>query len=335
VIVVTLPFCLSVAKAADITVDYPPGGKTPIVSVIGEIKPNDGDRFATLVIAMPTAIVALASPGGNVLAAIKIGKIVRNSRFTTVVPEKMTCASACALVWLAGVRRYVWGNARIGFHGAFNPATMQQSGPGNAIVGAYLSELGISDEAIVYMTAASPTDMQWLHSDDARRLGFAADELSSSNPDKPITVENYGAEWKLKSEALSFVTNFFDQFSILSDEKLLSALANSYANYVDYNGAKKSAAEVLADKIKWRKRWPIQKYTLNLESLITNCSERMAECMTTGIVAWVSKRYDSKQSVSGNSRFSLYLGKVSQKRFVILGESYAVLSAHKLGLAVQ
>jgi hypothetical protein len=139
----------------------------------------------------------------------------------------MTCASACALIWLAGARRYVWDTAKIGFHGAFDAVTMEGSGPGNAIVGAYLNKLGLSYQAIVYMTAASPTDMRWLHSDDAKRWGVAA--------------ENFGTEWKLKSEAVT---------------------------------------------------------------------ERMLECMATGIVDWVAKSPERSTGV-GSSRFSFYLGKVS------------------------
>ncbi len=44
----------------------------------------------------------------------------------------------------------------------------------NALVGAYLDQLGLSLDAIAHsITSASPTDMQWLTPQDARgRLGI-------------------------------------------------------------------------------------------------------------------------------------------------------------------
>jgi ATP-dependent protease ClpP protease subunit len=322
---------LSAAKAADISVDSPGIGKPPVVTIIGEIKPDDSKRFASLVAGLPSAIVGLASPGGNMLASVQIGEIIREKRFTTVVPHEAICASGCALVWLAGVRRYVWETARIGFHGAFNPRTMEGSGPGNAIVGAYLNKLGLSYEAVAYMTAASPTDMRWLHSEDAKRLGIAAGELSNLNLDKPISVENFGTEWKLRSEAVTFVMNFFNQWSVVSEARLISALAINYADNVEYYGAKKTVGNVLADKKKWLQRWPIQNYQVRLESMTTNCVETMLECMATGIVDWAVKSPERSTSAIGSSRFSFYLGKVSPERFVIMRENSVVLTNQSSG----
>jgi hypothetical protein len=144
---------LVAAKAAEISVEHPWVGKPPVVGVIGEIGPYDSARFSSLVAGLPSAFVGLSSPGGNILASVQIGEMVREKRFSTIVPDKKTCASACALIWLAGVRRYVWETAKIGFHGAFDSRTLEESGPGNAIVGAYLNKLGLSYEAIAYMTS--------------------------------------------------------------------------------------------------------------------------------------------------------------------------------------
>jgi len=60
--------------------------------------------------------------------------------------------------------------------------------------------------------------------------------------------------------------NFFNQWSVLSGAELMSALAISYADNVEYNGVKKTAVNVLADKQKWLQRWPIQNYQVRLES---------------------------------------------------------------------
>jgi hypothetical protein len=123
--------------------------------------------------------------------------------------------------------------------------------------------------------------------------------------------------------------NYFKQWSVLSGAELMSALAISYADNVEYNGVKKTAADVLADKQKWLQRWPTQNYRVRLESMTANCSERI-ECMATGIVDWVAKNPERSTAV-GSSRFSFYLGKVSSERFVIMRENIVVLTSQNSG----
>src|SRR5262249_52406243 len=157
-------------NAAEIVVDNSRAGKRPIVSIIGEIELDDSEYFSSSVTGLQDAIVELESPGGNMLASLQIGAIIREKRFMTVVPDQTMCASGCALIWLAGVRRYVWTTAKIGFHRAFDPLKREQSEVGNEMIARYLAGLGLSNEAIAYMTSASPSDMRWLHSADAKRL---------------------------------------------------------------------------------------------------------------------------------------------------------------------
>ena len=45
-------------------------------------------------------IVALDSPGGDALA-VGIGNIIWRAGMATLVPADKTCASTCALIWLA------------------------------------------------------------------------------------------------------------------------------------------------------------------------------------------------------------------------------------------
>jgi curved DNA-binding protein CbpA len=130
----------------------------------------------------------------------------------------------------------------------------------------------------------------------------------------------------LGPEAVSFVVNFFNKWSLLPDAKLMSALALEYADNVEQNGVTKTASDILSEERELLKRWPVRAYSVRLESMTTNCSEKMFECMATGIVDWVVKSPERSISASGNSRFSFYLGKVSPERFVIMRESIVVLS---------
>ena len=99
---------------------------------------------------------------GVVFAAVKI---------LTSMPyfsDGTRCASACA-TWLGGSQRFMGQTAQIGFHAAYVSAGGQvtETGAGNAMLGAYLNELGISERAILYITSANPHSMTWLSLADA------------------------------------------------------------------------------------------------------------------------------------------------------------------------
>jgi hypothetical protein len=141
----------------------------------GEIDYRDDVEFRLKSFDTKKAVVALSSPGGNLDAGLSIGKQIRENGYSTLVGSKL-CASACALAWLGGVRRYMTPEASIGFHAAYTKegTYVRESGMANALVGSYLSKLGLSDEAILYITSAPPEYLNWLGVDDARRLGIDA-----------------------------------------------------------------------------------------------------------------------------------------------------------------
>jgi hypothetical protein len=77
------------------------------------------------------------------------------------------------LIWLAGTPRTVGDAPRIGFHAIYNPTTGQPTGDGNAIVGAYLRDLGIGYKAIAVMTRKGPASVEWLTPELAKELAVA------------------------------------------------------------------------------------------------------------------------------------------------------------------
>ena len=129
------------------------------------------------------------------IAAMKIGRIIRAKAYTTFVSKFQECASACALIWLAGVRRFGDRDTHIGFHAASithkKTGKDVEIGMGNALIGAYLRDLGFSDDAIAEMTVAAPDDMNWLSLDDARELGVKVEAIPLPPlppPPPPITI---------------------------------------------------------------------------------------------------------------------------------------------------
>jgi ATP-dependent protease ClpP protease subunit len=145
---------------------------------------HDVTAFETLAaIQKNSAIVFLESQGGMTWAALQIGKIIQRRGFSTAVADEAVCASACALIWLAGKERFMASTARVGFHASSTGENRggEVSSVGNAIVGAYLYEIGLKELAtIVYVTKASPQSMTWLTMGDAMRYGIAAKAFSLS-----------------------------------------------------------------------------------------------------------------------------------------------------------
>jgi hypothetical protein len=84
------------------------------------------------------------------------------------------------LTWLAGARRAVYPNTRIGFHAAYRSYDKQESNVANALVGSYLTKLGFSADAIVYMTKAAQASMEWLTKEKAQQYGIEFDYLNAN-----------------------------------------------------------------------------------------------------------------------------------------------------------
>ena len=168
--------------AASIAVQHRGPNEPAYVSIQGTFVLNDDDDFRAKTATLTQAIVLLESNGGNLLAGLRIGTLIRQRGFSAVVASASHCASACALAWLGGKVRYMGEGARVGFHAASRNAggLRIESATGNALVRAYLSQLGLRSDAITYVTKSGPASMTWLTTADAQRLGFEVTRLSGS-----------------------------------------------------------------------------------------------------------------------------------------------------------
>lgn len=176
--VVALSFSPS-AKAAAIYTNFAPDGSCA-VTFYGDIKTGDDNVFDALTPDCKGGGVLLKSKGGSLEAGLRIGELIRQKRMETAVAFDARCASACALAWLGGVRRHMAASSRIGFHAAY---VMQgdlafESGVGNALIGAYLTSMGLPKKAVIFITSAKPEGMNWLDYKEAASLSIAAQLLT-------------------------------------------------------------------------------------------------------------------------------------------------------------
>jgi hypothetical protein len=177
------------AHAATITVHEPDSHGRVFIDLVGKIERGDADTFRARMaeISAPKSkvIVTLVSSGGDASSALQIGSLIRGHAMSTLVPGERTCTSACALIWVAGLSRMVGDAPRIGFHAAFDPKTRRESSVGNALVGAYLRDLGMGYKAISFMTRKGPASVEWLTPDLARDLGITWTTL---HPQRTINI---------------------------------------------------------------------------------------------------------------------------------------------------
>lgn len=175
--------CAFSTSAADM-VREPSHDGVDIVSVRGTFEEGDDARFRKLAATIDRAVVVLDSGGGNLQAGLEIGRAIKLRGFATAVPPSSLCASACALAWLAGSPRLLDATSKLGFHAAYRivDGKPSESGSANAVVGAYLNQLGMSEKAVIYVTSAPPEGIEWLTSDTADQVGIPFEAIKAQSP---------------------------------------------------------------------------------------------------------------------------------------------------------
>jgi hypothetical protein len=154
------------------------------IFITNDIVAGDNARFRKIAHAITgRTAVFLKSNGGALYEALGIGESIRGHGYPTVVAADDTCASSCALIWLGGATRYISPSARIGFHAAYtgDGANIKETSVGNAIVGAYLNEMKLSIDVVMFATSAPPDQIRWLRPDDAKKVGIICIALKDTS----------------------------------------------------------------------------------------------------------------------------------------------------------
>jgi hypothetical protein len=304
VIVVVWLFVTSGAEAASIEVVGHLDAGGSLVVVDGDMESGDIEQFSSKVASLSRATVAFRSDGGSLLAGIRIGMLIRMKDFGTVVPEGAQCASACAVAWLGGARRFMGAGSKVGFHAAYvlKGRGTAESGPGNAVLGAYLYQLGLSEEAIIYVTQAGPTSMKWLNTEEAGQHGIDVALLppEGSNPISPLVKEQ--PQGSLERRATDFVLALASRWSGPNEEAFRS-LDELYADKVRYHGKLTPRQTVVLDKRRFAQRWPERSYTIRSGSISATCADASGVCRVTGIADQVLANAATKAKWRDVARF--------------------------------
>jgi hypothetical protein len=306
-VTILLLLALTAAQAAEINVKQLENGSA-LVTLEGRFDLGDIETFRTKVASLPAgkATVALHSKGGRLLAGIRIGTLIRAKKFATVVPEGAQCASACALAWLGGTRRFVAKDASVGFHAAFifRAGEPAESGPGNAILGAYLNQLGLSEKAILYITRAAPTAMEWMSMEEAAEHGIAVSPLPaphSAAKSSTAAIPEH-PDGSPERRAMDFVLALAERWSGPNAE-VLPSLDGLYTDKVLYYGKPTARETVVVRKRRFADRWTRRTYEIRPGSLSATCAEADGTCRVKGLMNWKFQNADATDSSRGVASF--------------------------------
>lgn len=152
----------------------------------------------------PLFLVFLDSPGGNVQAAIAMGRLLRANAADVWVDREQICASACILVLAGGTDRWAVPEARLGIHRPFFDQklfanlTYGQSQKKYALLSKgvrdYLAEMGIADELYNAMMRVPSQDMRFIDQGLAEETNLLGKDPAHEEWERARAIKNQGID---------------------------------------------------------------------------------------------------------------------------------------------
>lgn len=163
---------------ADVNIERHNNGSVWI-DIVNTISKNDANYIAQRSPDFENASVdvrvRLSSSGGDVDAAMQIGRIIRTNEASVSVGQNAKCYSSCALLYIAGVRRVNFGT--IGLHRPYlsaAPQSRQAIERGVPLMlqqlKGYVQEMGLTDNFYQEMVNAEPSNIKLYVGDNINRL---------------------------------------------------------------------------------------------------------------------------------------------------------------------
>ena len=177
------------------------------ISAEGEIVEDSASRLEKFLKAHPDAgglIVRLHSGGGDLVASMEIGRVIRQRGLRTAVSHtifepvtakdtlsaryaKGACASACTYAFLGGVERMIDETSRLGVHQFYSETPRGGRGSRGSFsvaqtaindLGIYMAEMGVSGQLILAAAATAPVNMHWLSRGELESFQAVTDVLT-------------------------------------------------------------------------------------------------------------------------------------------------------------
>ena len=141
----------------------------------------------------------------------------------------------------------------------------------------------------------------------SRKVASAVDMTPVLQPIQPQIQPTQPLEppvTSLEEEAYLLLTSMNQLWSQPNDQSL-PLIPSYYAQTIDFYGDIISQAELVSEKEKFAKRWPLRQYFVEPGSAKISCT--LAGCMVTSIINWSARSPERNAQASGRSTWDLVL----------------------------
>jgi hypothetical protein len=156
------------------------------------------------VVARP--VVLLNSLGGDLNAAMEMGRILRKHFSWTMVASGAECSSSCILLLAGGATRHAYGDTlRLGIHRhRYDANTFSRLSPTAAkekydqqlvMIRDYLGQMGISDALFIEMSQISSGSIKYLSRARADELNLLGDDPAWVEWFRSKEIQRFGDTW--------------------------------------------------------------------------------------------------------------------------------------------
>ena len=194
-------------------------GRILALEVVGDITPASVGVLSEAVTAVPEAdlrFVVLDSKGGDLRAAMQMGRMLRAHGFDTVVRETASCYSACVFILAAGIDKTVDGS--IGIHRPYFVSGDPTRIAGEIrdlknLAGKYFAEMNIPERLAEDMFSVDPGNMRVLTLRELEDYRLNSKDFVAQETDVMQMAQRLGLS-RLEYEALRKDMNYFCQIFV-------------------------------------------------------------------------------------------------------------------------
>lgn len=179
-----------------------------IIALSGDIEDGDADGTEALIKTTNddgrlVAAMRLDSLGGSLAEATKLAEFVRRAKLPTLVASRARCASACFIVFAAGIEKYASALAAIGVHGVSDRFGHQsdQTRKATLAMARLATSFGVPARIVSRMIDTRPDEIAWLSPDDLRAMGAIVIKGAERTP-PPLSASSRGVparRWLLRT----------------------------------------------------------------------------------------------------------------------------------------
>jgi len=169
----------------------------------GEIADGDLQKLTYLVERnhrKPDLFIVFDSNGGDIHEAIKIGKYIRDKKFSTAIVSGYGCYSVCFFSFIGGKTKVILPTGRLGVHSFYS-----KGGISEATLRAYTESMGVSPETINIAARTSPHDVHVFSQAELER--FSLISVKNQQETTPSTTQSADSifwqqdDWTVKQGA--------------------------------------------------------------------------------------------------------------------------------------